>query len=324
VSSQAKEIWYPLSALKRPGVKVLVIWNGREFDAAIARNPSGRLQWGTIIDSGEIKWLPPQREARQWGEQPDAWRPIGAWPDPLPEPLNTPQPRLWSSRMKFALVDEASSADLAKEMEHDRESARAQRNARDPETKSQWWKDPYAIKYQTAGEIGMADVGGIMRNMAEGRLMRAVATCGAGYGLSIESKTVGQVLADLATAADEAFRQSDPTSDGAIRFKPLPQDHQDFTEAMRWFTQLNPPSSWAKRREAWSFNRMQKTLLFRALPVPLNWREIGTRIKRSGERSRQLYSEAITMATRIANTPNQLSNEMEQLRERNKAFKRAG
>lgn len=314
--SDAREIWYPIAAMKRAGAKVHVHWNGREFDAAIVRNPSGRLQWGTILDTGEIKWLPPQREAREWGEQPSAWRPLGPWPDPLPDPLNTPAPRLWSSRMKFALVDEATTADLAREMENDRESARAGRSAEPVDTRSQWWKDPYAIKYQPAG--------GVTREMAEGRLMRAVAACGARAGLTLENRTTGTVLADLATAASDAFRQFDATSDGAVQFRPLPQDHQDFCEAMRWFAMLNPPKSWAETRRLWTFNRMQKALLFRALPVPLNWREIGTRIKRSGERSRQLYSEAVVMACRVANSPNRSTAEMNALRERNQAFRRAG
>jgi hypothetical protein len=312
--SETKEIWYSISAMKRAAVKVRVIWNGREFDATITRNAAGNLQWATILPTGEIKWLPPAREARQWGDQPDAWRPLGPWPDPLPTPMITAQPRVWSSRMRFQLVEEASAADLAREMEHDRESARVHRGAGDFDPKSQWWKDPYAIKYQPAGEI--------TKEMAEGRLMRAVAACGARAGLTLESRTAGTVLADLATAADEAFRQFDATSDGAVQFRPLPQDHADFCEAMRWFAMLNPPKSWARSREAWTFNRMQKTLLFRAFAVPLNWREIGNRIKRTDQRARQLYAEAIVMAAKIANAPDRSTAEFEALRERNRAFKR--
>ena len=313
--------WYRMSAFKIAGKTprrlVHVQWNGREFDAIIWPNPeTGKEQWTSIVN-GDRVFFPPAREARQWGPQPDAWRPLegDAWPEPLPAPLRSPGHRMWTSTMKFLLVEEASNAELAREMESDRaDAARGYHHVeRFDADKLQWWKDGTLITYKPAGEIE--------GKMVEGRLMRAVAACEAGYGLTLESKQVGQALADLSTAADRAFNQEDPTSSYGIRFDPLPQDHKDFPEAMRWFTDLNPPHVWHKRRKPWSLNRMQKVLVYRARPVPLSFQDIGNHLSRSGERARQIYKEALECAGKIANAPRGENAEIEKVRERNRAFR---
>lgn len=310
------DVWYSISHMKRARALVEVQWNGREFKALLWTNPdTGSLQWATYVNN-ELVFLPPKREAKTWLSQPDAWRPIDGkvWPDPLPKPLIGSVPRMRSSAL------EATAADLAREMEANRSDAQ-RANARgayhsEPFSidKLQWWKDATLIVYKPAGEIDAM--------MVEGRLMRAVAASQAGYGLTLESRTVGKVLADLSTAADRAFNQEDPTSSYGLRFDPLPQDHKDFDEAMRWFTELNPPHVWHKHRKPWSLNRMQKVLFYRALPVPLSFQDIGDHLSRSGERARQIYKEALERVGKIANAPKSPNVEIERVKERNREHKR--
>ena len=312
------DAWFGISHLKRARARVHVAWAGREFDALLWPNPAerGELQWATYRNN-ELVFLPPKSEAKQWSPQPDAWRPLDGttWLDPLPEPLRIASDRMWTSTMKFALVDDATASDLAREMEADRADAKRGNVEPFSPDRLQWWKDGTLVTYKTAGEIAP--------RMVEGRLMRAVAACEAGYGLTLESRTVGQALADLATAADRAFNNQDPTSSYGIRFQQLPQDQADFTEAMRWFTELNPPHVWHKDRKPWALNRMQKVLVYRALTVPLSFQDIGNHIGRTGERARQIYKEAVDKAGVTANTKTTVNVEIEKVRERNRQHKRA-
>lgn len=309
-------LWYPMPAMKRAKAAVRLQWNGRVFRATKFFSPTtGKHEWAEYVD-GEIRWLPP--DGKNWGE-PSAWQPDTGrpWPDPLPDPLRGPAPRMWSSTLKFALVEDATAADLAREMEDDRESARANKGnvERSDLDKVQWWRDASQITYQAPGEI--------TARMMEGRLMRAVAHAGTESGLTLKSRTVGTLLAELATAADQAFNQEDPRSSFAVKFQPLAQDHKDFPEAMRWFTELNPPHLWHRKREPWSLNRMQRVIAFRAFSIPWSYEEIGQDIGRTGERARQIHKEALARVLKIANTKAAVSVEIEKLRERNRAHKRA-
>lgn len=318
MTDSADDHWWHISAMRVPRRRHEVVWNGRIFKAIAFKDPKTQLtRWATDDLGAEPQLLPPKGQERRWGMQPEAWRPVPGddWPEKLPSAMLSPKARFVTEKLKFTLVEEATAADLAREMEHGREVARAYRgDDGEVDPKKQWWKDPYTIKYEPPGEV--------TEKMAEGRLMRAVAACDARAGLTLEARTAGTVLADLATAADQAFRQFDATSDGAVRFRALPQDIHDFCEAMRWFAMLNPPKSWAETRKPWTFNKMQKVLHYRALPVPLNWREIGDRIDRTRPRATALYEEAVAMACQIANAPDRSTAELEALRERNRAFKR--
>jgi hypothetical protein len=279
----------------------------------MAQSSNRGLQCATYRD-GELIYLPEPRDAKSWGISPDAWRPVAGhvWPDALPVPLNTPSPQMWSARSSFALVDDAEAADLAREMEHDRISGAIRRSER-ARDKLQWWKDASLIAHHPPGQI--------TARHAEGRVMRAVAVSDADKGARMERSVVGRALADLSAAADQAYAQVDPTHDYAIRFQPLPADHDDFDEAMRWFTALNPPATWHHRRKPWSLNREQRVLFYRARLVPLSYDDIGARVGGiSGERARQINVGALAKIHAIANAPSTVLPELTAIRKRNRAY----
>jgi hypothetical protein len=310
--------WYPMDSMRRANAAIELSWAGREFKATLTREPkTGQLRYCTMISGGEMMFLPPKGQERNWGDQPSAWRPATKtpWPDPLPAPLPSTSPRMWSSSMKFALVDEASASELAREMEENRRTAGAEtvsRDRRDP-IQVQWWRDASEIKYERRGEV--------TRRNLEGRLMRAVACSGAGLGLTIETRTVGKLLADLSTAADRAMIGDDPVTDYAPRLQPLPRDHDDFEEAMSWFAGLNPPEQRQANHAPWSPNRRQTVLILRALPIPFSFQEIGDYIGRKKQRAQQICSEAVDVCLMIANEPAGVPRAIEQLRERNRQHK---
>ena len=199
-------------------------------------------------------------------------------------------------------------------MEHNRIAAQARSAPVESVDNTQWWKDASQVKYQIAGEIDI-------RNL-EGRLLRAVAARGAGQGFKLRNRTTATILAELSSAADQAYNRNDPTSSYGPKFTQLPQDQSDFDEAMRWFTDLNPPHLWPKSRGAWTLNRAQRVLNFRAMRVPWSFDTIGQDIGVSGERARQIYKQAIGKALKIANGPKVKSAEIEKLQERNRAHRR--
>lgn len=289
--------WYPVSALRRANVRVRILWCGRMIEAARVRIPrTGRFGWVMRSEDGDIVFLPPTEIvsyrhsetgdlitlpadsiAARWGDEPEAWQPLvpGLWPDPLPEPLRTPEPR--SGR-----IDGPGH----RPVEMSRETAEDRR-------RGQWWRDETRITYEPEGEVTLA--------MCEGRLMRAVSWCGAGAGLTLATRDTSQVLADLADAAGLAWGQAGSVEAIAARFEPTPADRDDFDVAMGWFVRLNPPELWHAKRSLWSFNARQKILLWRAKQVPETFAEIGARLRMSDTRAKQLYRDAIDKCHRAAN-----------------------
>lgn len=314
------ETWYPVTSdCPRVGIPVLVQWAGRQFRAA--RWPikgSNDVAWVSIIN-GERQWLPPAKEAARWGDEPDAWRPENPeqWRAPLPAPLIAVVPRMWSSRQSFQAVDDASSADLAREMEQARESARASTDIEfeSEEFATQWWRDATQITYSSPGQVSKRE--------AEGRIMRALSWCGAGAGLTLHARTPQTILSAIADFMDGMDEPS------LTRFRPLNQDHDDFDVAMAWFSKLYPPDFRGRHHRAWSFNRVQKVLLWRARPVPVSFVKIAKRFGISKQAAIGLYSGtpkqagAIDRVWRAANdlpvypqTP--VVDHMAALRERNR------
>lgn len=310
--------WYALSDLPPGRVRVRVLWAGRVFMAARVILPgSTRWGWYTTRD-GEPVALP---LSKRWPPEPEAWQPekpaefFGKRSPPAP--LRGTVDRMVTETVAFTAVAEAESADLAREMEADRETARVQTETTlHVQPGSQWWWNPHAILYQPQGEVEP--------EMAEGRLMRALAHADVGKGLTLHSMTVGDVLAGLADAAALA---NGPTPDPLARFEPLPQDHADFLTAMSWFVALNPPERRHKRAKVWGLSMPQKVLAWGARAVPLSSGDMAALTGRSDARMRQVRAEALGMLHRVANglpaRPHwPVVDQMAALRDRNRAYRR--
>src|SRR5262249_27640351 len=110
-TSARRDLWYSVGAMRRLHVRVRVRWGWVEpFEAVLLERRPRR--WATLTydpktKTTNVQWLPPEKVVRgflparttgilvpmtnaqfdQWGPEPDAWQPIGPWPDPLPAPL---------------------------------------------------------------------------------------------------------------------------------------------------------------------------------------------------------------------------------------------
>lgn len=294
------------------------MWDARVFEAARVLRPTTRREcWVTHDRALGAVFLPLERNMRRpadpatpwagWhtlkGDQPDYYQPLTPerWSVPLPDPIEfrSPEPQMWSATPRqpsFAPPPDEAGAP----------------HGSDERGSEQWWRDPLAITYEPAGRIS--------RKMAEGRVMRAVAWCGAGQGLTLRRRTPVDVLA--AMAAEEEERAA---GENRPRFVPLPQDRDDFDIAMAWYTQLNPPQTWGAKRYAWSLNPPQRVLLYRARPVPLSFVEIGWVLHRSAERARQLYHRAIDRCADLANVEaGPAAQALEEMRRRTRAARKGG
>ncbi|HRH14615.1 MAG TPA: hypothetical protein PK225_09675 [Azonexus sp.] len=282
--------WYRVSDMPPPlGVRVRVMWGSRIFEAARVRHPvSKKLVWLTHDRNLGAVFLPLAsalvREtdgATPWqgwhglsGSEPQCYQPLNPalWAVALPEPINGAT----VSEVSEALPGGGETGSVADFGGDDADT---------------WWLDPLAIVYQPHGRVTM--------RMALGRVMRAVSWCGAGGGTTLICRTTAQAL-DMALASDPEMR-------APSRFVPLPQDISDFDTALGWFVQLNPPETWRGGRSAWSFNRRQRVVLWRARRVPLSFADIADRLNAAGgrrigrERARQVYESAIETCWRAAN-----------------------
>jgi len=278
------ETWYPpTDDCPGIGVPVLVSWAGRELRAARWADKSGRHGWVAFVDKKPVA-LPPPGEAARWGPEPSAWRPEHpeTWRAPLPEPLPPVTPRMWSSRTRFQAVEEAEAADLAREMERDREDARS--GNRQPESGSrmavaekQWWLDASLITY--------SEPGGISEREAEGRLMRAFIAerCETLAGPS--DRTFSDLLASMTKSGGEA--RADATESLIIRATATGRDKDDMMTALAWWRVLDPP--------------LKAVLKMRAAEPPLTWRAIGRALGLSHEGARARHAAALAELVRVAN-----------------------
>lgn len=125
--------WYAMEHLPAGRLRVRLMWSGRVFVAGRVLHPdTRRLVWCCHPRPGiAIVWLDDKAIAAAGLDVagPVAWQPENAarwtWPTGVePAPLVGCAPRMWSSRMRFAAVDDAEAADLAREMEREREAAR--------------------------------------------------------------------------------------------------------------------------------------------------------------------------------------------------------
>jgi len=326
--------WYLTSDMPPPlNVRVVVLWDDREFEAARIQRENA-VVWVTH-HRGEAIFLPtknrrPEDAERPWAgwhtlsiRGPQYWRPINAerWALPLPQAIVFPKVAsgvMRSERMRFTAVADAEASELAREMEADRQQARDSRETvQVRKAEVAWWLDQSRIDYEPAGEV-------TTRN-CEGRLMRALAWCGAS---DFKERTAvnAEVLAEVAAVSADAG-EPEP----GLTFKPLPSDRRDFETAMAWFTALSPPEHWRPGREPWSFSQIQKILVIRARPMPPSYdtiAEVLSYVKRksmSGEWVRQQFKKGVERCLKAANGEEiypGITDQVAALRERNRAFKR--
>lgn len=317
------DLWYPVTA-QHPAplvqVRAIVSVDRGRFEAELIVSRGAPPHAGTWAEwkRGKATPLPRGAEVLLWQPQsPEKWK------APLPPPARRIEPgRMWSSTTSFTLVEEAEAAELAAEMERDRADARRGHGAADiyPEhhkPEMAWWRDADQVRYEPAGQI--------TPRMCEGRLMRAVALCEHGRGLTLRIRSFGTILAQMAARLEQ---QDYATSDFVPRLKALPADISDFETAMHWFVALNPmPLPEPGSRAQWVPSRPQEVLLFRARNIPLSFEEIGARVEWnvSGEAVRRMYDRAIRRACRIANGQQvETIDQIGAVQERNRAWKRKG
>lgn len=312
------DYWYPVTSQHPPAlvqVRAIIDVKGA-YDAEViaSRGAPPHTNIWAEWQAGRAKPLAP-------GSVPILWRPQAPekWKAPLPPPVSeVREGRVWSSTTRFALVDEAEAAELAAEMERDREDAR--RGGAIEVVRKEglpWWRDADQIRYEPAGQI--------TPRMCEGRLMRAVAMCEHGRGLTLRIRSFGTILAQMAARLEQ---QEYATSDFVPRLKPLPADISDFEIAMSWFVAINPaPLPEPGSRAAWVPSRPQEVLLFRARNIPLSFEEIGARVEWNVTKQavHRMYDRAIRRACRIANGAKiEGVDQIAELQERNRAWKRKG
>lgn len=322
VPSDAGPAWYSVREAPPPlGVRVLISWAGRPpFEAARAKHPrTGAVAWLTHErdDRGKPIWLPtdapPPDRNRPWvgwhtlRDAPEYWRPLHPerWVLPLPFPafvetVSEAPVRMYSQGQRFTATD---AAEMAAEMERDREQARAGGQSGEADTPdAQWWVDPHAVSYSAPGSIGVRE--------AEGRLMRAIATERWVRVDRPSSRTFVDVLAQLAkstplTAAELAAEDLQP-----VRTEPTGRDWDDLLTALAWLQAMPSGTHEAVLRQ-------------RAASPARGWRHIGRSISRSHTRARTIHREALLLACAAANgEPTSAGTlhrqQLEQLRHRNR------
>jgi len=323
--------WYPIHSMRRLRHRVRVRWGWVEPFEAVLMEAKPR-RWATVRD-GVVEWLPPRQQRtwrdkpngevaevsdqwlqrRGWGPEPTAWQPIGAWPDQLPDPLPTVAAIATEPRMVSIGTVAFDAAAAAAEMEADRESAR--NRPRDERiARATWWLDPARIVYAPSGHV--------TREMAEGRLMRALLWCGYGQDLSRDTMPMSRFLAEMASqtlsealAADEAWAIERPV-------QPLKQDHGDFLEAMRWFCGVPLVRGERPAADRWRLNRMQQVLYWHASARPMHLRSMAGMANMSATAIARDYARGIDTIHKIANAPQRTSEAVAALRERNRRAKR--
>ncbi len=138
--------------------------------------------------------------------EPDLWCPLypELWKAPLPEAVTLMESgRMVSERLRFTAVEDAEAADLAREMEADRESARAAGDtAKGRRVDVQWWRDATEIVYERPPNITL--------RMVEARLMRAVACCSDPKRAC--DLHISPLLAQISEAAAQALAEIEATS----------------------------------------------------------------------------------------------------------------
>lgn len=283
-------IKYPVTPGHPPlGVAVVVIWDGRApFVAARAVHPTSKRRGWLTNDTSDSKrgrpvFLPcrdaprdPSRPYAGWhtlkGDAPDCWWPQhpDKWQAPLPEPLPqglaSHEGRMWSERTRFQAVEDAEAEELARDMEADRQAARAR--GEDPNAaelpEKQWWLDPHLVTYSAAGSISERE--------AEGRLMRALNT---ERWVSVDRPGDGTFTPEDAIA----WRLGQPEPNG--------RDRDDMLTALGWLAALETDP------------RAEKLMRLRSSVPAMTWRRIGKGAGLSAAVARRNGDTLLAVTTRL-------------------------
>lgn len=301
-----KERWYPIEAMRRLDHAVEVQWSWWIGVVALVKTETG-LQWVTITNDGETLLLPDPQVHKDWGRNPDCWRPVGPWPDPLPAPLVFLSRGEISTTREGRVLKHSEPPKSSHPRDEDVAAAKKQRG-------EEWWRSDIPALRETVEN----------RVAVEYRLMRALAQVGSISGPTLAAMGI--------MTLEEAQRdiENGPSADLLPRFKPTAADVKDFPTAMAWFTGLNPPDFWNKKREPWTFNAQQRVLLRRAMPIAWTFDEIAARELRAKGAERRframhLYNDGIDKCWSIATGKSayaHITDHIAELRERNRAFKR--
>jgi hypothetical protein len=328
---------YPVTPQHPPlRVRVIIQFNGSIYKAARVFHPrTKKLVWLAqrrehSTQQTVERYLPPRgKKGLDWPDNPEWWQPEqpDKWEAPLPTPL-----------VIHAISKEGIMADIG------RGARRRRRDALLVELREDlpwWWMvDPDAprIVYEPPGAV--------TRDMAEGRVMRAVSASGAQQTANLFRRELPPPAFALLTEAAQAVirdeatkREKHPPSRWWARLHLDAADLKDWLTAMSWFAALNPPDlrglpdadgKWDDddTTRPWSLNDRQQVLIARARCVggPMSWRSMGEWMGIHESRCRQLYESAIDRVLRAANglhaVHDQPVDHLAAIREANRAYKR--
>lgn len=316
--------WYAVADMPPPyTIDVRVQWGARMFKARRGRHPqTGGDIWAAVKAGGQLEVIAAiGKEAA-----PEFWQPLNPekWVAALPSPIRpaSAEGRMVTERQRFGAVESASSEELAREMEADRDAARTgvSHLFHGEQAGRPWFYDATGLKYEPAGEVTLKH--------CEWRLLRAITFSGAGKRFGVRMPLSTKALAEMADAIARGWQGSD--DDVSHRLKALPADIKDFTIAMAWFTKLNPIEFWKERRQPFEFNRPQKVIVARALPVPPTFGDIAAEYIKGGTEkdAKAIYDKAIRQCLAAANGQRvhqqPVVDQIAALRERNRAHRRGG
>lgn len=298
--------WYSIDDLPPVALRCQVWWlvHGvpEAFVAGRFRKPGRRAdewQWATTTKRGKIVNIPPQGVAgKAWADAPVCWRPVE--PEKWVWPLGVEPPALAVHHVpRLATIGGIAYSETTAASGEDDEAGHG------IDDDLPWWRDPSSIRYEPEGEVS--------REMAEGRVMRALAHCGSlTPRLRSGSMTILARLAEERTAIGEMLDDARVAASIILRFAPQQQDQGgEFLMAMGWFTSLDPIEDRPAGAPPWALNRRQRVLWLRSLDENLSFGDVAHAItpaaqKRRGryisqQRAREIYETTIDAVWRIAN-----------------------
>jgi hypothetical protein len=313
---------YPVTPQHPPRlVRVRLQWEGRILEAARVPHPrTKKIVWVRRRKDGSDQYLPPKHATKgpnAWAPEPEWWQPLHPekWDAPLPLPLPPLEPYRLHDGKERMVTNVRGRPRRSRQRAGDRDAL--------PADDKPWWWDATAIRYEPPGKIS--------RDMAEGRLMRALAVSGAGTAgasATIENALVFHNIAAAATNAAMEALVSIPIRD---KLALGPADNDDWLTAMGWFAELNPPGlavvsahdKWA-RGERW-LSEEQKVLVWRARRV--SWRIIAEALREYEGTVLRWWRQALERIEFIANSDPQqfvLAKHIALVQQRNREFKRQG
>lgn len=291
-SAIAAPDWWAMRHLPQCQVlRIVTAWTGFEIEAAYLRHPKTKqltlYDYDRATAMGELIALPTAVMTKAGsGASPGRWRPydLGKWVWPngiVPEPLRPEvRPQMWSATQRFQAVEDAESAELAREMQGWRDAASATQATAgegfaesEAEPLQQFWINPYLVTYSPPGRITMRE--------AEGRLMRAFS---AEWWIRVEWPRLG-----ISSLYSMVKPEETPLDLPPLRPALGPHDEADMMTALAWL-------KGAEAREA-------RVLRLRGAIPAMTWAAIGRSrgVKLSGQAARATYERALAAVTFRAN-----------------------